>query len=63
MSDFFFLLWFVEKDKVGSFVMIREGGIEMIMSCILSFVFVLGLSFVGVGLMLGWSMGWILLVF
>nr|PNR26491.1 hypothetical protein PHYPA_031066 [Physcomitrium patens] len=63
MSDPFPLLWPAEKDKAGSFVMTREGGTEMIMSCTLSFAFALGLSLAGAGLMLGWSMGWILLAF
>ncbi|CAK9238553.1 unnamed protein product [Sphagnum jensenii] len=40
-----------------------QDGADILMSCTLSFAFALGLSLASAGLMLGWSMGWILLAY
>jgi hypothetical protein len=63
MRDHFSSLWPAEKENPTSFVITGEGGAEIIMGCTLSFAFALGLSLAGAGLMLGWSMGWILLAY
>lgn len=52
-----------EKEASSNFVIIGQDGAEIIMGCTLSFAFALGLSLAGAGLMLGWSMGWILVAY
>lgn len=63
MRDHFSSLWPAEKDSPASFVITGECGAEIIMVCTLGFAFALGLSLAGAGLMLGWSMGRILLAY
>lgn len=38
-------------------------GASLTLGCTIGFAFALGLSLAGAGLMLGWSMGWILLAY
>lgn len=63
MRQHFSALWPAEKEGSSNFVIIGQDGAKIIMGCTLSFAFALGLSLAGAGLMLGWSMGWILLAY
>jgi len=56
-------IW-AEKECRGNFDNNQgQDGADILMSCTLSFAFALGLSLASAGLMLGWSMGWILLAY
>ncbi|KAL2631976.1 hypothetical protein R1flu_016662 [Riccia fluitans] len=57
MNHYFFNMW-RDKDLVW-----QGDTHDIMMGCTIGFAFALGISLAGAGLMLGWSMGWILLAY